>query len=83
MVEAMSLGCPVLCSNNSTFKELAGNSVAYFNPHDLGDFKFQLEKLIYSLTNLNKNKILGFERSKNFTWKKCAGKTFEVYKSLT
>ncbi len=50
--------------------QVSGMKKAQSNPLYLGDFKFQLEKLIYSLTNLNENKILRFERSKNSTQKK-------------
>jgi len=82
LLEAMSLGCPVLCARNSTFEELAADTTAYFDPHDIHDFKFQLEKILYSGTQLDENRILGLKRSNKFTWSKCAEQTLQVYKRL-
>lgn len=82
MLEAMSFGCPVLCSNNNIFKELAKNDATYFDPFNIDDFQFQLESLIFSRARLKQASISGLKGSKNFTWEKCADETLKIYKKL-
>ena len=82
MIEAMSFGCPVLCSNNLTFQEIAGDCVTYFDPFDIEDFKFQIENLIDSKSKLKELSASSIKRSKNFTWEQCTDKTVKIYKQF-
>ena len=82
LLEAMQAGCPVISSNSSVMPEVAGNAAEYFDPLDY-------ESLIYAILNIvnssHKCKImkeLGYIRSADFTWAKCALKTKEVYTTL-
>ena len=35
LLEAMSCGCPVICSNTSSIPEVVGNAAIYFDPRSL------------------------------------------------
>jgi glycosyltransferase involved in cell wall biosynthesis len=80
MVEAMTLGSPLVCSRASCFPEIAGNAAKYFDPEDTESISSAIEEVVFS-RSIQKDLVQkGLERSKNFTWEKTAKKTLEVYK---
>ena len=81
-LEAMSLGCPVISSNHQAIIEAVGNAAALFNPEEPEDIKFKMEEVLYSPILINELKKLGIERSKLFSWEKCANETLNIYKKL-
>ena len=82
VLEAMSLGCPVICSNTSSLPEVAGDAAEYFNPQEIEDIIEAIERVVYS-SNQKKSLIeLGLKRAKEFSWETCAKKTSEIYRSL-
>ena len=81
-LEAMSLGCPVISSKHSAIIETVGDAAKTFNPEDHEDIKFCIEELVYSTEQINNFKNKGFERSKIFSWEKCAEETLKAYKKL-
>ena len=54
-LEAMSYGCPVVCSNTSSIPEVAGNAAEMFDPYNIDSIRETLENVIY---NSEKMKIL-------------------------
>jgi glycosyltransferase involved in cell wall biosynthesis len=46
LLEARSLGCPVLCSDFIGHREQLGKGALYFNPHDFKDILFSLLKIM-------------------------------------
>ena len=82
ILEAMSLGCPVISSNASSLPEVYGDAALNFDPNDVSE----LEKKIQDLFNDNmlRNNLIdkGFKRLKNFSWEKCANETIKVYKKV-
>ena len=44
-LEAMTCGCPVLCSNASSLPEVGGEAVLYFDPADAGQLARLMEQL--------------------------------------
>lgn len=81
-LEAMSLNCPVVCSNVSSIPEIVGNAGEYFDPHDIDSMIYAIENVVYSQHVSNKIRKLGLERAKIFSWESCAQQTKHVYKSL-
>ncbi len=81
-LEAMSLGCPVVSSNHEAILEAVGDAACLFNPNEPEDIKFNIENVIYSSEKINDLKNRGFERSKLFTWTKCAKETLNIYKEI-
>jgi len=82
VLEAMELGCPVISSNTSSLKEVGGSACLYFNPKSAKD-------LIKKINLLIKNKKIyqslidrGYRNCSGFSWKKCAQKTYQLYKKL-
>jgi glycosyltransferase involved in cell wall biosynthesis len=81
-LEAMSVGCPVVCSNTSSIPEVVGNAGEYFEPNNIDFIRSSLEKVLQSSelqADLTKK---GFEQSKIFDRKKCAAETLAIYRSF-
>ncbi len=81
-LEAMSLDCPVICSNTSSLPEVAGAAAAYFDPHDTDSMRFALEHTLGSSERCHELVELGRERYTRFTWDRCTDSTMEIYRSL-
>ena len=81
-LEAMSLNCPVICSNTSSIPEVVGNAGKYFNPLDIDDIKNAIESVIES-ESLKKDLISrGQNQLKKFSWDLCAEQTAKIYTNL-
>ena len=82
VLEAFSAGCPVICSNTSSFPEIAGDAAFFFDPYDKDSIRDSVKSVI-SDTNLRKEMInKGFEKIKGFSWQETANRTKKLYKSL-
>jgi glycosyltransferase involved in cell wall biosynthesis len=81
MVEAMSFGCPVCCSNTSCLPEIAGDAALLFNPHDVTQIEDALKRVRDPQVR-NALAAKGHERLKRFTWESCARRTIQVYDSI-
>jgi len=81
-LEAMSCGCPVACSNNSSIPEVVGNAASFFDPSSISSISNSLESLLYDEEDQKKLVFAGYERIKDFGWDKCAKETFETYKKV-
>lgn len=78
-LEAMSSGCPVLCSDISAFKESAGAAAHYFDPKSAESLRNSLEELVCDQVRLEDLVRAGLKHAKSFTWEKCALETKAVY----
>ena len=82
LLEAMNMKCPVICSDTSCFSEIVNDAAILFDPTDIESLEFKMEKLIYDdqlLLNLKKK---GNDNLNNFSWKKCADETEQLYKKI-
>ncbi len=81
VLEAFSSGVPVICANNSSLPEVAGDSALYFDGKNVADLT---RKIISILENddLKKNLIeKGFVQLRKFSWEKCAKETLDFIKN--
>ena len=75
VLESLSFGCPVLCSNAASLAEFGDDLVTYFNPLDPS----QLAKLMgKKITNSKKEEINLQKLQSRYSWKIAALKTWEV-----
>jgi glycosyltransferase involved in cell wall biosynthesis len=81
-LEAMALGCPVICSNTSSLPEVVGNAAETFDPLDNESIKLSMEKVLYSTQYRLRLIDLGLGRSRMFSWNKCASETELIYRKL-
>jgi glycosyltransferase involved in cell wall biosynthesis len=78
-LEAMSCGCPVVCSNISSIPEVVGAAGEYFDPYDLDSIGQAIERVISSETRRQELIALGWQRIQKFSWAACAEQTMAVY----
>lgn len=81
-LEAMSLDCPVICSNASSIPEVVGDAGEYFDPHDLESIRAAIGRVLQSSARRSELIDLGSARCKLFSWERCARKTIDVYRRL-
>jgi glycosyltransferase involved in cell wall biosynthesis len=81
-LEAMSIGCPVICSNTSSLPEVVGNAGEYFDPGSIESIRTALETVLQSTTRRDDLIKMGHMRSASFSWARCADETLAIYRSL-
>jgi len=72
VLEAMTCGCPVLCSWSSSLPEVAGSASRYFRPHDHDDLARQLRLLLCDSDRLAAMSALGLEQASRFSFRSAA-----------
>lgn len=77
-LEAMSCGCPVITSNNSSLPEVVGDAGIMIDWDSDEQHIKAYEKYYFDKDYRNKMAKKGLERSKQFSWTKCANKMIEV-----
>lgn len=83
ILEAMSLGVPVITSDRAPMPEVAGEAAIYVDPEDESSIKSAMERLVNDEHLRKSLKSQGFERSKKFDCKSAAQKTIRAYEVAT
>lgn len=81
-LEAMSAGCPVVVSNNSSLPEICGDACVYFDPNDTMDMANKISEVLSNKELCASLQAKGLQRVKEFSWEKCAKETLEVLKDV-
>jgi glycosyltransferase involved in cell wall biosynthesis len=81
-LEAMACGTPVICSNVSTLPEVVGNAGILLDPKDEVGLGESLQALTEDQKLWNDLSKKARVRSLEFTWKKCAQQTIDVYRTV-
>jgi len=81
-LEAMSLGCPVICGNTSSIPEVVGDAGEYFDPNDIESMRGAIEAVLQSPGRSQELVMKGHARRALFSWQRCASETLEVYRSI-
>jgi glycosyltransferase involved in cell wall biosynthesis len=72
ILEAMSCGVPVICSNKTSLPEIGGKAVKYFDPENIYDIKKLIEEVVNSKEIKNYMKKMGVAQASKFSWEKSA-----------
>jgi glycosyltransferase involved in cell wall biosynthesis len=79
VLEAMTRGTPVACSNASSLPEVAGDAALYFDPQDAGAIAHSIERLVQDPALRDRLTRAGLEQVRKFTWEATAAATLESY----
>src|SRR5690606_20601890 len=79
VLEAMTVGTPVVTSNRGSLAEVAGDAAAVANPNSV---KSIANGLIEVLTNKKEYRLKGYKQAKNFSWRKTAEATLQIYETM-
>ena len=81
-LEAMSAGCPVLCSNSSSLPEVVGDAALCFDPKDIDALSDAMDRVTQS-EDLRQDLVRrGHQRRRLFTRERCVRDTLNVYQSI-
>ncbi|MEW6303016.1 MAG: glycosyltransferase family 1 protein [Verrucomicrobiota bacterium] len=81
VLEAMSCGCPVICSPLASIPEIAGDAALFVKP-DAGEYLCALRSVMDDPALRGELREKGRQRAAQFSWRKCAAQTLDVYRHL-
>ncbi|OBF52866.1 glycosyl transferase family 1 [Mycobacterium sp. 852002-50816_SCH5313054-b] len=81
-LEAMSYGCPVVCSDAGPIPEIVGDAGAYFDPNSDEDLRTTLERVVTSEELQADLRVRGHARLAAFSWDDCAAATAQIYRDV-
>lgn len=82
LLEAMTLGCPIIASDIPAFREVAGNAAEYFPLDGIEPIQCALKAVLSSPERARQLADRGKCRVANFSWDACAKATADVYRQL-
>jgi glycosyltransferase involved in cell wall biosynthesis len=82
ILEAMSNGCPVICSDRGSLREVAGNAALFFDPADASGLAKALEAVIGSKILAADLRARGVQQAAMFSWDRCAEQTLAMYQDI-
>lgn len=82
VLEALSCGTPVVCSERGSLSEVGGDAVVYFDPTNLRQFVSVATDILENKSLQSKLSNLGLKRSEKFSWEVVVEQTKQVYSSV-
>jgi glycosyltransferase involved in cell wall biosynthesis len=82
LLEAMAAGLPVLASDLGVFREVGGEAVAYFDPHDTSAMSDALEKVLRDPERQRAMVSKGFERVEQYSWTHTANGLMRLFEEV-
>lgn len=81
VIEAMSMGKPVMCSNTTSLPEVAGDAALYFDPRKPEDIVSGIEKMVTDPGFRNDLVSRGYHRVKMFRSEDMTNRYLEIFRS--
>ncbi|MGV7698947.1 glycosyltransferase family 4 protein [Mycobacterium kansasii] len=81
-LEAMSQGCPVVCSNAGGIPEVVGDAGVFFDPDNPEELRTVLERVVTMETLRADLRERGYARLPAFSWDKNAAETARIYREI-
>lgn len=79
VANALSCGCPVICSDASCLPEIAGDAAVYVNPYQVESISEGISKVLADAALRKHLAVAGKKQISQFSWKKTALQTLQVY----
>lgn len=80
VLEAMACGTAVVCSDRSSLPEVAGDAAVMVDPTDVAALGCAIDELLSDERRCLELAAKGVQRAKQFSWRKTAELTVEVYR---
>lgn len=82
ILEAMSVGTPVITSNQGALAEVAGEAASLVDPSRTTDLRDAIERILTDQSYRAQLATAGRERAASFSWQRTAEQTLEVYHTV-
>jgi glycosyltransferase involved in cell wall biosynthesis len=82
LLEAMQLGCPVVCGRASALPEVAGDAAEFCDAQSVEDMRRAIETVVSNAALREELRQRGWERARLFSWERCCRETLAVYEGL-
>ena len=82
VVEAMTCGCPVLCSDSSSLPEAGGEAAWLLPPRDEEAWASALKEILVDDALRQSLRHKGFKQAQKFSWEQAAQQTLAVYEKV-
>ena len=82
LLEGMACGTPVITSNTSSMPEIGGPDAILVNPENCDEIASMMLRLETDEVFYKKQKEIGLERAKLFSWKKTTENLLQLYKDV-
>jgi len=82
VLEAMARGVPVVAAGTSSLPEVGGDAVLYVDPHSVDEIAARVRQIVEDPGLQSDLRRRGFARAQEFTWRRTAEDTLDVYRKL-
>jgi glycosyltransferase involved in cell wall biosynthesis len=82
LLEALTCGCPVITSNNSSVPEVTGDAALCSDANDDENIAADIRRVLGNPQLRAEMARRGHEHAKKFSWEACAKGTLDVYRKL-
>lgn len=79
IVEAMAVGCPVICSRAASMPEVAGEAALLIDPARSEELAAAIERVVEESALRAELVRLGFQQAASFSWERTARETLAVF----
>ncbi|MFQ6057984.1 MAG: glycosyltransferase family 4 protein [Anaerolineae bacterium] len=80
VLEAMSCGAPVVCSDTSSLPEIVGGAALTFDPLDVTEMAAKIEEALGDEALRGEMREQGLRQAAKFSWERTARETLRVYR---
>jgi glycosyltransferase involved in cell wall biosynthesis len=82
ILESMACGTPVITSNTSSMPEIGGPNAILVNPENCDEITTMMLRLESDQAFYERQRQIGLERAKLFSWKKTAENVLKLYQDV-
>ncbi|WP_435189521.1 glycosyltransferase family 4 protein [Pseudothioglobus sp. nBUS_23] len=82
LLEAFSCGCPVACSDASSFPEIALDGAVYFDPENVDSMYHCISQILFDQAAKQKLVSNAYKRLNSFSWEITASETKKIYNEV-
>lgn len=82
LIEAMTAGLPIACSNKEPMPEVLGDAGLYFDPTDIQSIYHCVKELLDNKDIRSNIAEKVYDKTINYTWENCSDATFEFLSNI-
>jgi glycosyltransferase involved in cell wall biosynthesis len=82
VLEKMSVGLPIACSQESSMHEILGDAGIYFDPTSPSSIAETIEQYLLSPNLRDQNQQQAHVLAQQYTWSRCAGQTIQFLREI-